>query len=29
MLGNWHIYHAELLKPSPALFKKRDGESGN
>ena len=29
MLGNWHIYDAESLKPSPALVKKRRGESGN
>lgn len=29
MLGNWRIYDAESLKPSPALVKKRRGESGN
>ncbi|WP_417567310.1 ABC transporter substrate-binding protein [Marinobacter sp.] len=28
MLGNWVVYDAESLKPSPALVKKRRGESG-
>ncbi|MEO9587034.1 MULTISPECIES: ABC transporter substrate-binding protein [Marinobacter] len=28
MLGNWVVYDAESLKPSPALVKKRRGKSG-
>lgn len=28
MLGNWVVYDAESLKPSPALVKKRRGEPG-
>lgn len=28
MLGNWTVYSAEFLKPSPALVRKRRGESG-
>lgn len=28
MLGNWSVYDAEFLKPSPALVKRRRGESG-
>ncbi|MDK8462970.1 ABC transporter substrate-binding protein [Marinobacter sp. SS13-12] len=28
MLGNWTVYDAESLKPSPALVKKRRGEPG-
>lgn len=28
LLGNWRVYDAESLKPSPALIQKRRGETG-